>query len=219
MKYARLFFAAVALLLSCAAHSNLQPLGEGHLDMNAAFGGPVVEAFDTQVPLPISTIGANYGISSKVNATGQVHLTALAYQLLGVEAGAAWFPIYKEQGATVTILPRFLFLASFKSGVQERVRLYPSITASGAWPLGKGKIYGGADLTIPISQADYDPEAVKAIVSPFIGYRWALSANLRLFTELKWTGANVETYQLAVNYLSIGRHGAFTTLFSLERSF
>jgi hypothetical protein len=93
------------------------------------------------------------------------------------------------------------------------------ISGSAAWPVKAGMIYLGFDLTVPLSSQDYDEEAATVLFSPFWGYRWPLGTKTRLLTEIKWQGANVNSDQLTVDYLSVGSHGAITTLFSLERSF
>ena len=113
----------------------------------------------------------------------------------------------------------FLMLASFKSDVENRSRIYPLISSSTAWQLGGGLIYAGLDFIVPLTEPDYDEEAVSVIFSPFTGYRWELGKNLRLLTELKWHGANVQSDQLAVEYITIGGYGAFSIMLSLEKRF
>jgi hypothetical protein len=78
--------------------------------------------------------------------------------------------------------------------------------------------YAGADLALPLSDADYDPDGASAIWSPFAGYRWNLGG-LYLLTELKWQGLNVRSDQLAVGYLHPGGRGALAPLLALQRRF
>ena len=69
-----LSLAAVAsagiLFVGCAAHTNLTPLGEGRLAPHVGIGGPIVEAFDTHIPVPYLMAGADYGIRDNVNLNG-----------------------------------------------------------------------------------------------------------------------------------------------------
>ncbi|MDZ7261094.1 MAG: hypothetical protein ONB05_03115 [candidate division KSB1 bacterium] len=211
-----------ALFLTCAAHTNLEPVGRGHVNGNVSIGGPIVAAFGTRIPIPYGTIGINYGLRDRVNLNGNLHLLPLAYSVIGTDLGVTWFPVINKGAVpTLGIQPRLLALASVKKDVasRDRLRIYPLVSSSAAWPLGKGLMYTGFDLTIPISSPDYDDEASSTILSPFIGYRWHLGRRTRLLTEIKWHGANIRSDQLAVEYLPIAGHGAITTLFSIERSF
>jgi len=208
------------ILISCAAHTSLEPVGKGHLDANLSFGGPIIAAFGTRIPIPYTTMGVNYGLTDRINLNGNLHLFSLAYSISGVDIGVAYFPV-SNKGIipTVGVQPRLLALASLKKNIDSRFRIYPFITNSAAWQFGSGIIYTGFDLTIPLTSPDYDDEAAAAILSPFFGYRWKLGKRMRLLTEIKWQGANIHSDQLAVEYLPIARHGAITTLISLERSF
>ena len=117
------------------------------------------------------------------------------------------------------VQPHVLLLTSLKSGVDERLKIYPALSGSAAWKLKSGLVYLGSDITVPLSSLDYDEEAESLIVSPFVGYRWKLGNRLYLISEIKWHGANIRSDQLTVEYLPIGKHGAVSTLFSLQRSF
>ena len=117
------------------------------------------------------------------------------------------------------IQPRLFILVSTKSNIESRLRVYPLISTSAAWLWGSGLVYTGFDFVVPFTRPDYDKEAPHIIFSPFLGYRWKLSDNLRLFTELKWNGANIQSDQLAVEYMNIGGYGAVAILFAIERRF
>jgi len=210
----------LTILISCAAHTNLQPVGKNNIDANLSIGGPVIKAFGARIPVPYATAGVNYGIRDNVDLNGNLHLLSAAYKLFGCDLGATWFPVLNDHSIpTIGLQARLLTMASLKSGVDSRFRFYPSVSASSAWKLGGGIIYTGADITVPITSPDYDDDAASVIFSPFFGYRWNLGKNTRLLTEIKWNGANVQTHQLAVEYLPVSNYGAITTLFAIERSF
>jgi len=207
-------------MIGCAAHTNITPVGEGNVDVSVNLGGPFIPVAETKIPTPYLSAGANYGLKENINIDGNLHITSLFYQVFGFELGATWFPILnKDWVPTWGIQPRLLTVASFKSDVENRIRVYPFISTSAAWKLGGGFIYSGFDFVVPVTEPDYDEEAEKVIFSPFAGYRWNLGDNLRLFTELKWHGANVQGDQLAVEYITIGGYGAFSLMLSLEKRF
>jgi hypothetical protein len=207
----------VALIAGCAARTNIEPAGKGRLRANGGFGGPIVAAFGTHIPIPYFSGGASYGLNDRLDLDGQLHLLSLAYSIAGLDAGATWYPVLND-GATPTIglSGRLMMLASFKSGVDERFRAYPIVGSSAAWRVGSGLLYGGFDMAVPLSQQDYDTAGAPVIFSPLVGYRWNLGSSLRLYTEVKWQGANVRTDQLAPEYLHPFGNGAIAPFVALS---
>ena len=209
-----------ASLSACAAHTNLEPTGKGNLAAAVSIGGPVVTAFGAKLPVPYATAGANYGVTDRLDVNGNFHLLPLAYNMVGMDIGATWYPVINRGFVpTAGIQPGLLVLSSLKSDVSERIKAYPMLSGSLSWHAGQGLLYTGFNAAIPFSSADYDDESPSAMFSPFGGYRWKLGARTYLLTELKWHASNVRIDMLAVEYLNLNSHGAITTLFSLVRSF
>lgn len=208
------------LFIGCAAHTNLEPVGANRISINSSVGGPIIEIFDTNMPIPYLTTGINYGVSDRINLDCNLHLLPLAYEIFGIDVGTTFFPILNNGLIpTVGIQPRYLILSSFKRNVKVRYRAYPVVSASAAWASWQGLLYLGMDVTLPQTSADYHDYGPYIVLSPFAGYRWQIGQDFRLFTELKLHAANWHTHEMAVNYTSVGRKGAATLLFSLERSF
>ena len=215
-----ILFVFILLFTGCAAHTNLEPLGKSNCDANFSFGGPIVAAFDTHLPVPYFTGGVDYGLTERINLTGTLHGLPLFYSLAGVDFGAAYFPVLNHGWTPAVGLQANLFsLFSFKREVTDRFRAYPILSCSASWQLANGNFYLGTDWTIPLTDPDYDDDAVATIVSPFLGYRWNLSARNRLQFELKIHGLNIPSDQLAVEYTNISGHGALTPFIAWERSF
>lgn len=211
---------SVLIFFGCAAHTNLQPVGKGNSTAHFSVGGPIVKAFGTRIPIPYATVGLDKGLTDNLDVNTNLHLFSLAYQVAGFDAGVTWFPLMNDGLVpTVGLQPRFLAYSSLKPDVDSRFRLYPAFSGSAAWRAGSGLLYAGLDLVAPLSEMDYDEEAKSMILSPFMGYKWKLGNRYFLYTELKWNGANLQSHQLAPDYLPISEHGALSTLFSIERSF
>ena len=163
------------ILIGCAAHNDLEPIGKGNLSANFSIGGPIVKAFGTNIPIPYATVGANYGLNNKFDLNGNLHLLSIPYKIFGFDFGSTWYPsINNGKIPTIGIQPRLLTLISMKSNVNERLKIYPIISNSAAWHINKGLIYIGTDLTILLSSLDYDEDAPNVILSPFWGYRWRI---------------------------------------------
>lgn len=208
------------LFIGCAAHTNLEPVGANRVNINSSVGGPIIEIFDTNMPIPYLTTGINYGVSDRVNLDANLHLLPLAYEIFGLDVGTTFFPILNDGLIpTVGIQSRYLILSSFKENVKVRIRAYPVVSGSAAWAAGEGLLYSGMDVTLPQTSLDYYKYGPQLILSPFAGYRWEIGQDFRLFTELKLHAANHLSDLMAVNYTSVGGWGATTVLISLERTF
>ncbi|MEO5928371.1 MAG: hypothetical protein ABIR47_00425 [Candidatus Kapaibacterium sp.] len=205
------------VVAGCAAHTALEPVGKGNLDMNAGLGGPIVAAFGTHIPIPYLTVGANYGVDDRIDISGNLHLLSLAYSLAGVDAGGTWYPVINDGPVpTLALGARLTAFASLKRDIDERFRIVPTLTSTAAWRLGPGLIFTGLDLTIPLTRQTYDTAAVAVILSPAIGYRWNLGARTRLYTELRWQAVNVRSDQLAAEYSHPGGYGAIAPFVAFE---
>lgn len=205
------------ILAGCAARTSLEPAGRGVWKANAGFGGPMVYAFDTYVPIPYLAAGASYGADDRLDVNGTLHLLSLAYGIVGLEPGVTWYPVLNSGAVpTIGISPRILMFASIRGDVEERFRFYPVVSASGAWRVGDGLLYTGFDLTLPLSRPDYDDDAATAILSPLLGYRWSIGETMGLYTELKWHGANVRTNQLAAEYVHPFGNGAIAPFIAVD---
>jgi hypothetical protein len=208
----------VLALSACTAHTSLVPVGSGKLVPNVGVGGPIVAAFGAYVPVPYVTAGADYGLGSRVNLSGTLHVLPLAYRVAGIDAGLAWFTAPAAgRRPQIGIEPRIFAFSSFKSGVSERFLIYPAISVSATWG-SRRLFYAGSDVAGPLPKADFDTQAPRFIWSPFFGFRWNLGG-VFLLTELKWQGANVATNLLSVRYVRLGNNGGLTPLFAIQRRF
>lgn len=215
-----LFMILAFIFTSCAAHSNLVPLGKGNIETNLGVGGPFIPLSSMKIPAPYFTMGMSYGLSDRVNADATVHLTSFFYKVAGFDFGATCFPVLNNNYIpTWGIQPRVMLFASMKNNIKNRYRAYPLISNSAAWKLGAGLVYTGFDTVIPFTRQDYEDQTPHVIISPFAGYRWKLGRQTNLVTEIKWHAANVQGNQLAAEYISLGGHGALTLLFTISRSF
>lgn len=211
---------ASLLFLGCGAHTSLTPLGKGQVAPTVSIGGPIVEAFDTHIPIPYLLAGVDYGLSDDVNVNAAVHLLPLAYSVAGIDVGAAWFPLENNGWQpTLGVGPRLFAFASMKGDVDGRFLLYPAASGSAAWRAGPGVLYTGADIALPLARPEYDEEAASFIFSPFLGYRWNVNRRYALLTELKWHGANVATDKVVTGYTAVGKHGAVTPIIAIQRRF
>lgn len=95
----RLLLTLALTSAACATTQLARPVGRGNIRVSATLGGPLVKFGGAPVPLPITTVGAAYGISDLVDVHAEVHPTAAAFGIAGLSAGAALHPIASHRSA------------------------------------------------------------------------------------------------------------------------
>lgn len=85
--------------VGCGHVAAVRPVPKGALQPELSFGGPMAEVGGLgSVPLPLSTLGARYGIAEKFDLSAHVHLTSLAFGVAGLDVGSTYLAL-PEQGA------------------------------------------------------------------------------------------------------------------------
>jgi len=208
------------MLLDCAAHNAIEPIGHKKKATYVSFGGPIVKAFGTRIPLPHIVTGIRYGLRNNLDLDANLNLFTFAYGISMFEFAGTWYPLLRKGWTpTLGLDTRLITLLNFKNDVQDRFRAYPILTPSLAWNLGNGLFYTGSNITVPVSDMDFDNEISAFRLSPFLGYAWQWKPNLRLFAEIKMHGINIETHQVSIDFIKINNHGAFTPLIAMEWDF
>ena len=130
-------FLVIPLLFSCAAHTNIEPTGRGNYQGSLNFGGPIVSAFNTKVPIPYFSAGLDYGLNEELDINGNFHILPLFYEFAGAEVGASYYPIINDGYIpTLGLGGRLLCFSSFKSDVEERFQLFQGFMNFTAGPEG-----------------------------------------------------------------------------------
>ncbi|MGQ0507779.1 MAG: hypothetical protein ACT4TC_20955 [Myxococcaceae bacterium] len=125
--------ALVATLSSACGHvTHVRPTPKGQLDVQAAAGGPFVK-IGPVLPLPLSTVGASYGVHEKVDVHAHVHLTSLAFGVGGLDVGATYLPL-AERGwiPAVSLTGRLYGFTDLQSA-----RPYLEVGAAGSYFFGE----------------------------------------------------------------------------------
>lgn len=196
--YSKFYLKSICVILcasvsiGCAPRMALEPVGDGEFRYGASLGGPLVAALGTTIPIPNASVGGRYGVGADLDIEGNAYLLPLAYSIVSMDVGLAWYPL-QTPSATISLEPRVLLFASVKSRVTERFRIYPAISTTLSTPLGVGRGYAGMDVSAIVSTPTYDPEPVRVLLSPLAGVRWDVGDRVTLTTELKWVGVNVRT--------------------------
>lgn len=204
---------ALTALAGCSTIHGVKPVGKGVIRPELSVGGPVTEVYGAPIPIPISQLGATYGLDDQTDVHVAWHTSAAAfYNLFGADAGVSR-QLLAADGARPRLMVDGTVLVfagdNEPGGAPEsadggfRLFLQPTVTAGWDW--------GAHDR-----QTAY--VSLTAMVQPFpeahllpalaVGNQWALGRRLALTTELKWLAFTQSNLPVVPVYYAPGNIGA-----------
>jgi hypothetical protein len=212
---------ALPLLLSlsgCSINHGVRPLGKGKAAVTGSLGGPIVEVFDAPIPLPMTRIGARYGVSDRSDVHLGLHPSMYGFfRLVGVDAGASYL-LAPQLGArpAVNLDGTLLFVGGDTAEGDPRggSRLFADASALASWSWGeRGNLaYTGAEFFA-------QPRPWGLYAAPVVGNRFQLGEHLGLSLEAKWWNPWVDAEDLTLHYIAPGQQGAISLQAGLTVTF
>jgi hypothetical protein len=203
-------------LLACSTIHGVRPLQKGQVALEGSLGGPITEVYDAPIPLPISTVGAAYGLDGRTDLHAALHTSALAvFGLGGLDVGVS----RQLWGDERTRLMGDLTLIGLVGDVDPDAGddggfgmfAYPSVTLARDWgKVGRQTVYGSVFGFVQAAPSFAGHGGLAA------GNRWGLGEQLGLTTELKWIAPYASTTSLAPHYYSPGDLGAVAFQLGLD---
>lgn len=200
---------ALLALTGCAASRAVAPLPKGAVAGQASLGGPLL-VFGAPLPVPITTIGAGYGVTDRFGVHGAVHPTGLIlFGVVGLDVGAS-YELVPPKGARPRLMGD-LTLSAFagdtsSEGAPFGVRVFPEAQLVASWDLGERRHhpYVGLDLfTQPLPTP-------AAYLSPMLGFEVQASRRLGLQVEGKWIAPYASNLPNFVDWVGIAHQGGIS---------
>ena len=131
--------------------AKLRPTPKGQVTAELELGGPFAKVASLVIPLPLTTVGASYGVADHVDISAHFHPTAAIFKIAGLDLGAAWQPLL-QKGAVpaVTLVGRLYGFTNFTSGFQPYLEL--GATGSQQGPPPATRAATGADAEVATRQ-------------------------------------------------------------------
>ncbi len=152
-----------ALAVGCGHVTKTRPTPEGQVALEGSLGGPMARVSGRVLPLPLTTLGASYGVSDRADVHAHLHGTAAVFGIAGVDVGSTLL-LLEALGArpAVALTSRLYGFTDFEAFrpylevtgaasylIRERVAAF--VSASGlaqtqAWPVWA--VGAGAELRL-----------------------------------------------------------------------
>jgi len=147
-------------LLSCGTMNSARPLEQGEHVVGATFGGAIVDAGFTTIPLPNLVVEGRSGLSPVLERPFDVNyglnVTGLPFGLIGLHGGVSWLAMEQRGGAPALSLSNRLYLYDNHLDFRKTDRALwavDQLELLASWDTRRALLYvGGAeylDLTNP----------------------------------------------------------------------
>ena len=201
----------VLIIQSCAPSRFVEPLEKNEISVGGSFGGPIID-FGAPIPMPMSSVEVGYGLDTNLTVFGALHLTAIYFGNLQMDAGASFkFLDQKTYRPNLSVSPSFNFVHNFEA---KSTKFWPILDLNAWWNYGNQSnyFYVGVNNYFELSStmANDQPQAQRWVFNPQIGHIVKGKAeNWQLTTELKWLSpASDNTYAFVPFQTITGSHGA-----------
>ena len=196
------------LLVGCGHISKLRPTPKGQVSAEVALGGPFARVNKAIIPLPLTTVGASYGVAERFDLGAHFHGTAAAFKIAGLDIGGSWQALV-QKGAVpaVTLVGRLFGFTDFRSGFQPYLEL--GVTGS----------YRIVERFSPYLNFS---SLIQTNAPPLIAAGAGVEVEFGRFAaqaEFRWFSPNRPTYFNAVEWQGLGGLGAAGLLLGFRYTF
>lgn len=193
----------------CTSSRLVQPLHQGKAQINVAAGGPFFDYKGTTIPMPLTSVGAAYGIDQDLSLFAGLHTTSLYYGLghgdIGVVKGLRQ-PEYWSPG--ISVAPAVSFMLD---GWDWNFRAYPSVDINLYWQAFESRDFfyvGSTSWFEPATRrAHKEKQPYNWIPSIHSGYT-LISGSFSYNAEVKYLAPFYSNKNIVVEYLSPVDRGA-----------
>ena len=187
------------LLTGCASVTHVRPVPRGAVVAEVSAGGPLVQVGGGAIPLPLTSVGATYGLLERLSLHGHVQPSPLMFGALGGDVGATGL-LLEERGARPALAASGQVHVLTDSHTASWWSADASLTAS--WLLG-GRWMPYVTATGQVDFLNRLFQVAPGVGAQVLLERWTIQAEARLYSPTRRSDI------AAVPYVGLAGHGAF----------
>jgi hypothetical protein len=183
--------------IGCGHVTHVRPTPEGRVAAEVELGGPLAKIGSRVLPLPLTTLGASYGIAPRADVSAHVHATTLAFGVAGLDVGGSYLAV-EQTGAVpgVNLSSRLYGFTDLKG-----FRPYLEVTAAASYVLAER-------FTSYLSASSLVQTGGRPLLSFAAGEELAFG-DFGIQAEFRWYEPELNTQYVVVDWLSIANQGGW----------
>ena len=204
--------------LSCSSFRQVRPLEKGESRISLSVGGPFTKAGNLYIPIPLVSLGYNFGLAEKLDVEVGTNFLALLYGIAHVDAGVNWRPLRpKHHVPGLIISPRMFLMTDFGPW---NTRLYPDLGCTAYWEIRQYRyVYCGLEnfFEPDTKRADGNIQQNNWLIAPYAGISlgnkvWQFQFEAKLYTP------NLPNDLHTAKNIGIGDYGIIGVFLGVSRS-
>jgi len=219
MKISAAFGLLVLLMFSsCTPSRFVKPLDKGEIAVGVNLGGPLVNFKGMVIPVPYTSLYAGYGWKDKTTVYTGLHLTALAFKNLQLDAGVSHE--FREQSGIKPGISgggSLIIIANDKD-----FRIYPTFDANAFWEYSDNKwmTYAGSSIWLDFFKGEsVNQENATFLLPEFhVGQTYRFTST-ELTLEYKYMSPFTKGDRTVAEYANFSSYGASGIYFSIMKRF
>lgn len=203
----------LALAAGCGLTTQVRPVPRGILQVEGAAGGALVNLGQT-LPVPLSTVGARYGVAERLDVAAHAHLTSLTFGVAGLDVGGSWLALAQDGAVPALSLGGRLygFTSVLASRRDASPRAYVEVSPAVSYLLG-GRFLTYASATGLVQLAGGRPLLALAVGEEVQLERWGVQL------EGRWFQPDAATRFNAVDWVGVAGQGALGVVLGVRYRF
>ncbi|WP_235299560.1 hypothetical protein [Portibacter marinus] len=202
----------------CAPARFVKPLEKEEWAVGVNAGGPLINFFNTILPIPFSSVYAGYGVNDRLTVHAGLHTTSLIFKNLQIDAGGTYLlSNQKGKWPGISVNGTLNGIVDLK---QFNHRLYPSLAGNFFYDYKYGRFYGGMEQWLDLypgqvpDGSQYNPWVPAFYVGQTIKIKkWEVNFEYKNLGPFSWNKGHV------VRYARTGDHGANGLYVTLQKRF
>jgi hypothetical protein len=192
---------------ACGLATHVRPTPAGQIEFEGAVGGPAAEVNGVPVLLPLTTVGASYGIVDRLDVSAHLHLSSLVLLNPGLDLGVSGLLMEENRGwPAITVGVRGYGFTDFTA-----FKPYFEVNLTGSYKLfDYVLVYASA---AGVGAYDGNGHASAALGAQLRLERWSFQL------EVRWYDLTYDTRYSSVRWLSPDGMGALGGVFGASYRF
>lgn len=208
------------LSISCSSVRQIRPLEKNQSSLTMSVGGPITQVGKIYIPLPLLSLGYNYGLlDKKLDMEVGWGITQAMCGIMDIDLGVNWRPFLNDRFRPgLMVSPKSFIMTNFKP---KSFRFYPDLSLTAFWEIKRfWYVYTGLENFFELSRtrADGNKQPNHWLIAPFCGIdigneRWQFQIEIRLYTP------NLSNQGKPTKNIGIGDYGVWGGFLGVNRTF